>query len=178
MVSGPCAGALKVLVADDQQGNRDWLMKLLTLIGFEVRGADNGAAAIQVWEEWHPRLILMDVHMPVMDGLEATRRIKGDPRGKETVVVVLTASALGDDRLAAMGSGADDFLAKPCREDQLLKTLSAHLNIAYEYDERRATPRGRCRSRCVRDTQTVRRGSLGRGRQAALNGLPTALRYP
>ena len=73
-------------------------MKLLPSIGFSVRGADNGEAAIRNWEEWNPQLILMDVHMPVMDGLEATRRIKADPRGKETAIVVLTASAMDNDR--------------------------------------------------------------------------------
>ena len=90
--------APRILVVDDQLENRDWLMKLLTSIGFSVRGADNGEAAIRVWEEWNPQLILMDVHMPVMDGLEATRRIKADPRGKETVIVALTASAMDEDR--------------------------------------------------------------------------------
>ena len=125
----------RILVVDDQFENRDWLMKLLTSIGFSVRGADNGEAAIRSWEEWNPRLILMDVHMPVMDGLEATRRIKADPRGKETVIVVLTASAMDDDRRAVLQSGADDFLTKPCREDELLEKMRALLNIAYDYEE-------------------------------------------
>jgi PAS domain S-box-containing protein len=127
--------APKILVVDDQLENRDWLMKLLTAIGFSVRSAANGEAALQDWEEWSPGLILMDVHMPIMDGLEATRRIKADPRGQKTVVVTLTASALDDDRRVALQGGADDFLAKPCREDQLLDKMSALLNIAYDYEE-------------------------------------------
>jgi CheY-like chemotaxis protein len=125
----------KVLVVDDQFENRDWLIKLLTCIGFSVRGAENGEAAIRSWEEWIPRLILMDVHMPVMDGLEATRRIRADPRGKETVIFSLTASALHEDRQKIDESGADDFLAKPCREDELLEKIRTHLNLAYEYED-------------------------------------------
>jgi PAS domain S-box-containing protein len=125
----------KILVVDDQLENRDWLMQLLTSIGFSVRGADNGEAAIRNWEEWNPQLILMDMHMPVMDGLEATRRIKADPRGKETVIAVLTASAMDDDRRAVSQSGADGFLTKPCREDELFEKMRALLNIAYDYEE-------------------------------------------
>jgi CheY-like chemotaxis protein len=125
----------KILVVDDQFENRDWLMKLLTSIGFSVRGAENGEAAIRSWEEWNPGLILMDVHMPVLDGLEATRRIKADPRGKETAIVVLTASAMDEDRRTVSQSGADDFLSKPCREEELLEKLSALLGIAYDYEE-------------------------------------------
>jgi signal transduction histidine kinase/DNA-binding response OmpR family regulator len=127
--------APRILVVDDQLENRDWLMKLLTSIGFSVRDADNGEAAIRNWEEWNPRLILMDVHMPVMDGLEAARRIKADPRGKETAIIVLTASAMDEDRRSVSKSGADDFQAKPCREDELLEKIRALLNIAYEYEE-------------------------------------------
>jgi CheY-like chemotaxis protein/anti-sigma regulatory factor (Ser/Thr protein kinase) len=127
--------APKILVVDDQFENRDWLMKLLTAIGFSVRDADNGEAAVRNWAEWSPRLILMDVHMPVMDGIEATQRIKADPRGKETVIVTLTASALDEDRRAAIRGGADDFLAKPCREDELLEKLCRLLNVAYDYEE-------------------------------------------
>jgi two-component system sensor histidine kinase/response regulator len=125
----------KILIVDDQIENRDWLAKLLTLIGFSVRSADNGAAAIRDWEQWEPQLILMDVHMPVMDGLEATRRIKAMPRGRETAIVALTASAMKDDREAASLSGADDFLSKPCREVELLQKIGDHLNIEYVYEE-------------------------------------------
>jgi len=124
----------EILVVDDQPENRDWLMKLLTSVGFSVRGAANGEAAVQAWKEWNPRLILMDVHMPVMDGLEATRRIKADPGGKQTVVITLTASALDDDRQSFTQSGADDFLAKPLREEDLLEKIRALLDIAYDYE--------------------------------------------
>jgi CheY-like chemotaxis protein len=126
----------KILIVDDQISNRDWLVKLLTSIGFSIRSADNGEAAIRNWEEWEPQLILMDVHMPVMDGLEATRRIKAIPRGKETVIIALTASALDNDRKAASECGANDFLSKPCGEGELLKKIGDHLNIEYEYDKK------------------------------------------
>jgi CheY-like chemotaxis protein len=124
----------RILVVDDHAENRDWLIKLLGCIGFSVQGADSGVAAIRTWEEWNPRLILMDVHMPVMDGIEATRRIKASPAGKETVVVALTASALDADRRTVAASGADDFLAKPCREDELLETIRNLLTIVYDYE--------------------------------------------
>jgi CheY-like chemotaxis protein len=127
--------APKILVVDDQLENRDWLMKLLTTIGFSVQAADNGETAIRVWQEWNPRLILMDVHMPVMDGLEATRRIKMAPQGKDTAIVALTASAMDDDRRRVLESGANDFLAKPCHEDELLEKIRVHLNVAYDYAE-------------------------------------------
>ncbi len=127
-VIGIRAGNPKILVVDDQFENRDWLMKLLTAIGFSVRGSVNGQAAVQDWMDWNPQLVLMDVHMPVMDGLEATRKIKADPRGKQTVILVLTASALDDDRLTASESGADDFLSKPCHEDELLDKMRTHLS--------------------------------------------------
>ena len=127
--------APKILVVDDHLENRDWLMKLLTSVGFSVRGAENGEAAIRRWEEWNPRLILMDIHMPVMDGREATRRIKADPRGKETAIVVLTASAMNEDVRAVTQIGADDFVAKPCHEDELLEKIRVLLGISYDYEE-------------------------------------------
>jgi len=129
------ASSPKILVVDDQLENRDWLMKLLASIGFSVRGAENGEAAIREWRAWNPDLILMDVHMPVMDGLEATRRIKQDPSGAGAIIVVLTASALDEDRRSVSESGADDFVSKPCRENELLEKVRALLNITYRYEE-------------------------------------------
>jgi PAS domain S-box-containing protein len=128
-----------ILIVDDQIENREWLMKLLAAVGFSVKAADNGEAAIRTWEEWKPQMILMDVHMPVMDGLEATRRIKADHRGSETAIVVLSASAMDEERRMVFESGADGFLAKPCREDDLLETVRGFLKIVYDYDETDAT---------------------------------------
>jgi len=136
-VKGIQAGTVvpRILVADDQPENRNWLMDLLRGIGFSVRGAHDGQAAIQTWEEWQPQLILMDIHMPVVDGLEATRRIKADQRGIETAVVILTASAMDEDRRTVSESPADAFLSKPCREDDLLEKIRALLKIEYDYQE-------------------------------------------
>jgi PAS domain S-box-containing protein len=129
----PGTNVPRILVVDDQLENRDWLIKLLTSVGFSVRGAENGEAAIRAWQESTPSLILMDVHMPVMDGMEATRRIKALPHGMNTAIVALTASALDEDRLAVIQSGADDFLSKPCREDELLEKLRSLLDITFDY---------------------------------------------
>ncbi|HUQ93987.1 MAG TPA: response regulator [Bryobacteraceae bacterium] len=125
----------RVLIVDDQFENRDWLSKLLSVVGFSTQSVENGEAALRSFEDWNPQLILMDVHMPVMDGLEATRRIKAAPRGKETVIIALTASAMEDNRKTAYQCGADDFVAKPCHEDELLEKMRAHLNICYDYEE-------------------------------------------
>jgi CheY-like chemotaxis protein len=127
--------APRILIVDDEPNNRGWLMGLLRIVGFTAREAEDGAAAIRVWQEWKPDLILMDVRMPVMDGIEAIRRIRLQPGGAETVIIALTASALDDDRRAVVESGADDFLSKPCEEDALLQKMGACLNVSYLYED-------------------------------------------
>jgi CheY-like chemotaxis protein len=108
---------------------------LLVSIGFRVREAENGEVAIRCWQEWRPELILMDIHMPVMNGLEAVRRIRAAGDSPQPVVVALTASAMDDDRRSVAESGADSFLAKPCREDELLEKIRSLLSLDYEYQE-------------------------------------------
>jgi PAS domain S-box-containing protein len=127
--------APRVLIVDDERNNREWLNKLLTLVGFSVREADNGEAAIRIWEEWRPQLVLMDLRMPVMDGIKATRRIRAHPAGEQTQIIVLTASAMDEDRRVVMESGVDDYLSKPCKEDDLLEKIQTHLGLEYRYAE-------------------------------------------
>ena len=123
----------RVLIVDDEPYNRDWLNKLLTSVGFSVREAENGEAAIKIWLEWKPQVILMDYRMPVMNGLEATRKIRANPAGQEPMIIALTASALDQDRQTIIQSGVNDFIAKPCRADELLTKIKAHLYIEYQY---------------------------------------------
>ncbi|HXB73850.1 MAG TPA: response regulator [Candidatus Acidoferrales bacterium] len=126
--------APRILIVDDEPNNRGWLTRLLKIIGFSMREAADGEEAIRVWQEWKPDLILMDVRMPVMDGLEATRRIRQHEGGAEPVIIALTASAMSDDRRVVMQSGVNDFLSKPCQEDELLQKMQAHLKLSYLYD--------------------------------------------
>jgi signal transduction histidine kinase/DNA-binding response OmpR family regulator len=127
--------APRILIADDVKDNREWLSRLLTVLGFAVRSVENGEIAVRCWEQWRPQLILMDVHMPVMDGLEATRFIKASPMGRDTVIIALTADVLDGQRLIVLDSGMDDFLSKPCREGELLEKIRSHLGLVYVYDE-------------------------------------------
>ncbi len=130
----PGKPAPRVLIVDDEEHNRGWLSKLLTSLGFSVCEADSGEAAVRLWQEWRPQLILMDVRMPRMDGLEAARKIRATSNGEVPVIIAVTASALDKDRQTVMNSGGvDDFLSKPCREGELLEKIQAHLKLDYLY---------------------------------------------
>jgi len=125
----------RVLLADDDESNRGWLARVLGAAGFDVRESANGREAVAMCNLWKPRLVLMDIHMPEMDGCDATRRIKASPNGAQTVVVALTANALDDNRVAAYQAGVDDFLIKPLREPDLFQKIATHLGIRYRYAE-------------------------------------------
>jgi CheY-like chemotaxis protein len=105
-----------------------------------VREATNGQEAIEIWEEWEPHLIWMDMRMPVIDGYEATRRIKATTKGQATVIIALTASAFEEDRERVLLEGCDDFVRKPFREDEIFDMLAKHLGVRFVYDEEPAQP--------------------------------------
>jgi PAS domain S-box-containing protein len=128
----------RALVAEDREESRYLLWKLLELAGFEVREAADGREAIKVFEEWQPDFIWMDVRMPLMDGLEATRRIKATEAGKSTIIAALTAHALEEEREPIMAAGCDDIVRKPFREEEIFAVMAKHLGLTYVYEEKEA----------------------------------------
>ena len=125
----------RVLLVDDDESHRGWLGSLLGAAGFAVRESANGQQAVEICSSWKPDLVLMDLRMPLMDGYEATRRIKAAPGGDRTAVIALTAGALDGRQPTAHDVGADDFLNKPFTELDLFEKIAAHLGIRYRYAE-------------------------------------------
>jgi two-component system sensor histidine kinase/response regulator len=131
----PGQAAYRLLVVDDQEVNRKLLVKIFQPLGFEIRQAANGAEALEVWQSWSPHLIWMDMRMPVMDGYEATRRIKATTQGMATIIIALTASALEEDRQVILSEGCDDYMRKPFVENDLLEAAARHLGVRYVYED-------------------------------------------
>jgi CheY-like chemotaxis protein len=145
----------RVLVADDKPDNRYLIVKLLVPLGFDVREAANGQEALEVWEAFEPHLIWMDMRMPIMDGYEATRRIREVERQKSNVesddpefqvssfkfrvpIIALTASSFREDRTAILSTGCDDCISKPFQEADIFEIMHKHLGIRYVYKEEKA----------------------------------------
>ena len=139
----PGSASARVLVVDDKPSNRGVLRLALERVGFEVREAVDGAEALAVFDAWAPDLVLMDMRMPVMDGFEATRRIKMSARGRETPVVAVTASAFDDDEVKILSSGADAFVRKPFQWEELFETIARVIPVEYRYTEVEPDPPGR-----------------------------------
>jgi CheY-like chemotaxis protein len=96
-----------------------------------VREAGNGEEAIAIWEAWQPHLICMDMRMPIMDGREATRRIRAMEQEKKTIIIALTASSFDEERAEILALGCDDFLRKPFQEHVLFNLLRQYLGVAF-----------------------------------------------
>jgi len=109
------------------------LSRLLQLEGFEVKQASNGEQAVAIWRDWKPDLILMDLQMPVLDGLEATRRIRAQEAhetpavARRVVIVALTGGGAGYSRDTCLAAGMDGYLTKPVERPDLVREVLAHL---------------------------------------------------
>jgi two-component system, sensor histidine kinase and response regulator len=128
----------RVLVAEDTPESRLLMIKTLQSTGFEVLEAENGMEAVQLFEERQPDLVLMDMRMPVMDGYEAIQRIRSSRQGKTTPIIAVTASAFEEDRQKILALGADNFVSKPMRADELFEKIRLLLGITYIYVEEEA----------------------------------------
>ncbi len=125
----------RILVVDDMWDNRQLLLKLLTPLGFEVKEAANGQEALKIWREWQPHLIWMDIRMPVLDGLEATRQIRALSDGPKTAIIAVTASVFEEERAEVLSVGCDDFLRKPFREMDIFELTHKHIGAEFLYQE-------------------------------------------
>lgn len=120
-------GAAEILVVEDAEVNRDLLAEILASHGLRVRLAENGLEALSEVAKRMPAAVLMDCQMPVMDGYEATRKLRQDSRYRSLPVIALTAHALSGDRERCLDAGMNDYLAKPVEVRDLLATLERWL---------------------------------------------------
>ncbi len=119
---GPHMGRKKILVVEDNLDNRRILVYRLKRIGdFEILEASNGQEALGVVEGERPDLIFMDLKMPVMDGWEATRRIRTLDVGRSIPIIALTAQAMAGDEQKALAAGCDDYVAKPIVDPNVVR---------------------------------------------------------
>lgn len=152
----------RLLLVEDNQDHRQFLVKLLRPLGFEIQQAENGQQGIAIWESWHPHIIFMDMQMPIMDGYQATTEIKTRERKDaqknkcddvennnistspyppifassfHTKIIALTAYAFEEQRQVMISAGCDDFISKPFREEEIFDQLAKHLGVRYIYLE-------------------------------------------
>lgn len=118
---------VRILLVEDNELNRDMLTRRLTRRGFEVIIAENGERAVAMTDAEKPDLVLMDMSLPVIDGWEATRRLKANPATAAIPVIALTAHAMETDRERAMAAGCDDYDSKPVDLTRLLAKIARFL---------------------------------------------------
>ena len=146
-VVGLAAGqpAYRILIVEDHEFNRALLRTLLQHVGFAVRTAQNGQEAVDFAVSWQPHLIWMDMRLPIMDGYEATRRIRHEELSMRNLasdtsacshipIIALTASVFEDNRAQVLAAGCDDFLRKPFEEHEIFAMLAKYLDVQYIYD--------------------------------------------
>jgi CheY-like chemotaxis protein len=122
---------MKVLYVEDNEDNVYMLKRRLAKLQWEVLVAGDGAEGVAMAHEHHPDLILMDLSLPVMDGWEATRRIKDSEATRDIPVIALTANAMAGDKEKAMQAGCDDFDIKPVDFPRLLDKIRAQLKSTH-----------------------------------------------
>jgi two-component system, cell cycle response regulator DivK len=122
--------AESILVVDDNLDNRDLTRILLECAGYEVRLAEDALQALGMFETYRPKLILMDVQLPGMDGLELTRRLRQDSLWQDTIIVALSAYAMAAEKENALAAGCDGYITKPIDTRTFASTVRQYLELA------------------------------------------------
>ncbi len=125
----------RILIAENDDENRLLLKQLLSQAGFDVREAKNGGQAVTLFQEWSPHFIWMDIRMPVMNGVVATRKIRHLPHGRETRIVVLTANVFTENEPEILYAGCDEVIYKPYQDQEIFDALARHLGVTYLHAE-------------------------------------------
>jgi len=126
----------RILIVEDQLENQLLLQRLLKDAGFiSVKVAQNGAEGIELFQSYHPHFIWMDRRMPVMDGLEATQRIRALPGGKDVKIAAVTASAFDEQREEMLSAGLDDFIRKPYRSAEIFDCMARQLGVHFVHGQ-------------------------------------------
>ena len=133
----------RILVAEDVAENQQLLRSLLTTVGFDVRTAENGEEAVEIWRQWQPHCTWMDLYMPKMDGYEATQQIRAEQSvvsDEPPVIIAISASVMDNVYRGLVKSGFDDYVAKPLRVNEIFEKMAEHLGVRYQYaDEKNAS---------------------------------------
>ena len=132
----------RILIVEDQPENWMVLERLLENAGFRVRVAQNGAQGVAEFRAWRPQFIWMDLRMPVMDGMEATRRIRACEGGREVKIAAVTASGYAAERREILAEGLDDYVRKPYRPTEIFECMARHLGVRYLVGEAAARSDG------------------------------------
>ena len=125
----------KIMIVDDNKVNRTLLRVLLKPLGFEIKEAVNAEDCLDKVVDFAPDLILMDLVMPKIDGLEATRRLRNLPQLKDTTVIALSASVFKTIQQESLAAGCQDFVPKPVNPNQLFNSISHHLGVEWIYED-------------------------------------------
>jgi CheY-like chemotaxis protein len=127
VMAGPDVPMTRILIVEDNEMNRELLARRLRRRGYEVCAACDGQQGLDMARSAAVDLILMDLSLPVMDGWQATRRLKADPRTRSIPVIALTAHAMPGDREEALGAGCDDYDTKPVDFARLVHKIESRL---------------------------------------------------
>lgn len=123
----------RVLIVEDEPENWMVLQRLLENAGFQVRVAENGKTAVEGFREWRPQFIWMDLRMPLMDGIETTKRIRALDGGEEVRIAAVTASGLESHRSEVLAAGVDDYVRKPYRPQEIFDCMRRLLGVRYRH---------------------------------------------